>query len=77
MKPISAWHWFRDMVAPSSNPSDGAILYAESGVMKIRQADGTTFPLAPATSGSGGILDGGGPATTYTGAVHMDLGGVT
>lgn len=37
--------------APTTNPSGGALLYAEGGVLKVRQSDGTTVTI---TSGGGG-----------------------
>lgn len=66
MRQIVGWQWFRNMVAPASNPADGAYLYAETGQMKVRQADGTTFPLAPAASPTTQIWQGGSASTTYS-----------
>ncbi|MGW4493770.1 hypothetical protein [Streptomyces sp. NPDC004376] len=35
---------------PTTNPSQGAIMYADSGVMKVRQADGTIVTVANGVS---------------------------
>jgi hypothetical protein len=44
---ISLIHWFQNMGAPGSNPSAGAYMYGEGDQIKVRQANGTTFALAP------------------------------
>jgi hypothetical protein len=65
MKPIATWHWFRNMVAPTANPSDGAYLYAEGGVMKVRQSDGQVVPIVASTATTQ-IWTGGTSNTVYT-----------
>jgi hypothetical protein len=65
-KRIGIIQWFQNMTAPGSNPASGAYLYGEGGQIKVRQADGTLFALAPPAAGSTQIWQGGSASTTYT-----------
>lgn len=50
---------------PTTNPTGGAILYAEGGVLKVRQADGTVFAIGAA--GTAPVIS----VNTKTGAVVL------
>jgi len=59
---------------PTTNPSNGAILYSSGGVLNIRQSNGTTFPI---TSGATAFTAGGDLSGTATSQQVISLTGTT
>lgn len=76
-KRIAGWYNFRNSTPPASNPPEGFFLYADSGVAKVRQADGTVITLANAVEIDSVIFDAGDPTTDHTlgDSIIFDAGG--
>ncbi|WP_327254091.1 hypothetical protein [Streptomyces sp. NBC_01244] len=59
----------QDGTAPNASVTDGAIVYAEAGVLKVRQADGTVVTVGSVPAGTvTSVNTKSGPAVTLTAA---------
>lgn len=76
-KRFSGWVALRNGAAPAAVPGE-VQLYAEGGLAKVRQPDGTIITIANSTEIESVIFDGGAPDTDHSlgDTIIFDAGGV-
>lgn len=50
---LGTWTWMHNNASAPATPTSGVNFYAEGGVAKVKQSDGTVIPIVASSGGKG------------------------